>query len=745
MMLTTRLEDILEKVSSYNPSADLEVIKKAYVFSGVVHQGQSRMSGEPYLTHPIEVAYLLADFRMDPACVATGLLHDTVEDTHTTVGKIEEMFGPEIAALVDGVTKISRMTFEKGDPADEAHVSRQYQQAENFRKMILAMSRDIRVIIIKLADRLHNMRTLDHLDPAKQKKIAGETLEIYAPLANRLGIGWIKTELEDLSFKYLEPEKYARLMERVGRGMEAWKDYINNAKGIIEEKLRENNLQGDVSGRMKHLYSIHKKMIEQDMDFENIHDLAAFRVVVKSVMDCYAVLGMVHSAWKPVPGRFKDFIALPKLNMYQSLHTTVIGPFGTRMEVQIRTEEMHRVAEYGIAAHWKYKEGRDAGHKDDKSFAWLRQLLEWQRDLKESDEFLESLKGGLFPEEVFVFTPKGDIKQFPVGSTAVDFAFGVHTDIGNRCSGARVNGRMVPLKTRLKNGDTVEIITAANHHPSQDWLAFVATSRARTRIRQWIKTEERGRSIALGKEICEREFAKHGLEFAKMLKTGEIENMAKGDFGLAGADSLCASVGYGKISAGQILGKILPPDKLASKTAQKFSFRKVFDRLKPGVKPSTAPTAVLVSGEGDVMVKFAKCCNPLPGDEIAGFLTHGQGVAIHAAGCPNLLNVDRERRVDVAWDKKTKATRPVRIEVVSKNEKGLLADMTNAIKAADANISSAEIRTSPENKAICTFELEVSSLDHLKTIIRSLQKIKKVMKVERVKRTGKEGDYEGAL
>ncbi|MBI5888544.1 MAG: bifunctional (p)ppGpp synthetase/guanosine-3',5'-bis(diphosphate) 3'-pyrophosphohydrolase [Deltaproteobacteria bacterium] len=747
-MLTTRLDDILEKVSSYNPSADLEVIKKAYVFSGVVHQGQSRMSGEPYLIHPIEVAFLLADFKMDPACVATGLLHDTVEDTYTTIEKIQEMFGPEIAALVDGVTKISRMSFEKAESAREgggAQGSRQYQQAENFRKMILAMSRDIRVIIIKLADRLHNMRTLGHLDPVKRKKIALETLEIYAPLANRLGIGWIKTELENLSFKYLEPEKYEVLMDRVGREMEAWKDYIEKARAVIEQKLKENNLQGDVGGRIKHLYSIHKKMVEQDVDIENIHDIIAFRVVVKSVMDCYAVLGMVHNTWKPVPGRFKDFIALPKLNMYQSLHTTVIGPFGARMEVQIRTEEMHRVAEYGIAAHWKYKEGKDVGHKDDKSFAWLRQLLEWQRDLKESDEFLESLKVGLFPEEVFVFTPKGDIKQFPAGSTPVDFAYGIHTDIGNKCSGARLNGRMVPLKTRFKNGDTVEIITAASHHPSKDWLAFVATPRARTRIRQWIKTEEREQSIVLGKEILEREFAKHGLEFTRMVKTGEMENMAKGAFSLAGMDSLFASVGYGKISVAKILGKILPPEKLADKAAQKFSFRNVLDRLKPGGKPSMPPAAVIVRGEDDVLVKFARCCNPLPGDEIAGFLTHGQGVAVHAAGCQNLLNIDRERRVDVAWDKKTKATRPVRIEVVSRNEKGILADMTNAIKAADANISSAEIKTSPENKAICTFEVEVNNLAHLKTIMHSLQKIKKVLKVERVKRTAREGEHEGTL
>lgn len=734
-----RLEDIIERINAYNPSADVEVVKKAYVFSGVVHQGQTRLSGEPYLIHPIEVAYILTQLRMDPECVATGLLHDTVEDTHTTIEKIEEAFGSEIAGLVDGVTKLSRMTFEK--KAD--------QEAENFRKMLLAMSKDIRVILIKLADRLHNMRTLTHLDPEKQRKIAQETLDIYAPLANRLGIFWIRTELEDLSFKYLEPEKYTWIQERVRREKDTWKTYTEKVKGIIEQKLKEHDVEGEVTGRIKHLYSIHRKMVDQDVEFENIHDVLAFRIITKTVKDCYAILGIIHSTWKPVPGRFKDFIALPKLNMYQSLHTTVIGPYGMRMEVQIRTEEMHRVAEYGIAAHWKYKEGRETESregKDDRSLAWVRQLLEWQKDLKDSDEFLETLKTGLFPEEVFVFTPKGDIKQFPAGATPVDFAFAIHTDVGNRCSGARINGKMVPLKTALRNGDVVEIITSANHHPSKDWLKFVVSSRARTRIRQWIKTEERAKSISLGREICEKEFLKHSLDYAKLFKSGEMEKTAKEGFGLTGVESLLASVGYGKVSVAQILGKILPPEKLDAKTLQKFSIRKVFDKFKPASKESKAKTAVIVRGQDDVLVKFAKCCNPLPGDEIAGFITHGQGVAVHAVGCPNLLNIDKDRRIDVAWDKKARPTRPARIEVICRNEKGLLAEMTNAIKAADANIASAEIKTNSENKAICTFEVEVNDLAHLKTIMKSLQKIKKVLKVERVKRdVTKDGEYESTL
>ncbi|MBI4949564.1 MAG: bifunctional (p)ppGpp synthetase/guanosine-3',5'-bis(diphosphate) 3'-pyrophosphohydrolase [Deltaproteobacteria bacterium] len=721
-----RLEEILEKVAGYNPSADLDVIKKAYVFSGVVHQGQTRVSGEPYLNHPLEVANILTSLKMDAASIATGLLHDTVEDTHTTIEKIEEVFGSEVANLVDGLTKLSRMTFEKKED----------QEAENFRKMILAMGRDIRVILIKLCDRLHNMRTLGALDPAKQKKIARETLDIYAPLANRLGIGWMKFELEDLAFMYLEPEKYAWLKDRLAKERLQRESYLEEVKGIIEEKLKEHGVSGEVTGRFKQIYSIYKKMSDQDVDLENIHDIIAFRVVVKEIKDCYEVLGLVHSIWKPVPGRFKDYIAIPKLNLYQSLHTTVVGPYGIRMEVQIRTDEMHRIAEYGIAAHWKYKEGVAAGGKDDKSFAWLRQLLEWQKDLKDSDEFMESLKIDHFPEEVFVFTPKGAVKEFPVGATPVDFAFAIHTDIGNRCAGAKVNGRMVPLKYKLRNGDVVEITTAQSHHPSKDWLKFAVSSKAKARIRQWIKTEEREKSIDLGKEICEKEFLKHGVEYAKILKAGDLEKICK-DLGLKDIDSLLASIGYGKVSIHQILGKILPPEKLEQK--QKFFFRKVLDKFKS--KPIS--NAVVVKGVEDVMVRFAKCCNPLPGDEIAGFITHGQGVAIHAMGCSNLMNIDSERKIDVEWDKKARTTRPAKIEVLCRNEKGLLAEMTNAIKAADANISSADIRTNQDNKAVCTFEVEVNDLQHLKSIMAGLQKIKKVIKVERLRGVAK--DSEGAV
>ncbi|MFQ5465435.1 MAG: RelA/SpoT family protein [Thermodesulfobacteriota bacterium] len=717
-----RLEDIIDKVAAYNPSADLELLKKAYVFSAVVHKGQTRRSGEPYLSHPLEVANLLADLKMDSQSVATGLLHDTVEDTRTTMEKIEEVFGPDIALLVDGLTKISRMTFEKTED----------REAENFRKMILAMGKDIRVIMIKLADRMHNMRTLGALEQPKREKIALETLEIYAPLANRLGMGWIKAELEDLSFKYLEPDSYKWLEQRITRAEDVRHDYIGKVVDAIKTRLEEHGVDGAVSGRPKHIFSIHRKMTDQDLDLEDINDIFAFRIIVGSIRDCYAVLGVIHSTWKPVPGRFKDYIAIPKPNGYQSLHTTVIGPEGVRMEVQIRTEEMHRVAEVGIASHWKYKEGRP--HDDtsvDKSFAWLRELLDLQKELKDSDEFMESLKVDLFPEEVFVFTPQGEVKEFPLGATPIDFAYAIHSDIGRMCVGAKINGKMVPLRTRLRNGDTVEILTNSSHHPSKDWLKYVATSRARNRIRQWIKTEERDRSIALGREICDREFAKYGVDFGKLRRSGELERIGREHFKIKDTESLMASVGYGKFSARQLLRKILPAEELEPR--KRFSFLHVFDRFT-GKEKAPSESAVVVQGEDDILVKFAGCCNPLPGDGIIGFVTHGQGVSVHAARCPNLLNTDKDRWIDVKWDLKTRATRPVKIEVICKNEKGVLAEVTGAINSADANIANADIKTIPEeNRAVCAFEVEVEGITHLKSIIGALKKIKNVVKAERLR------------
>ncbi|VAW35360.1 Guanosine-3',5'-bis(diphosphate) 3'-pyrophosphohydrolase / GTP pyrophosphokinase, (p)ppGpp synthetase II [hydrothermal vent metagenome] len=724
-----RLEDILDKVAAYNPTADLEVIKKAYVFSAKVHHGQNRRSGEPYLTHPLEVASLLADLKMDISVIATGLLHDTVEDTYTTVEKIEELFGGEVAVLVDGLTKLSRLSFDK----------KQDREAENFRKMILAMSKDMRIILIKLADRLHNMRTLDAMAPDKQRRIAKETLDIYAPLANRLGIGWIKTELEDLAFKYMEPEKYHWLEALVMKRKDEREIFIDKIKDAVTSRLGEEDIKGEVCGRVKHLYSIYNKMTQQGLEFDDIHDILAFRITVVNDAECYGVLGIIHSMWKPVPGRFKDYIALPKSNGYQSLHTTVVGPGGDRMEFQIRSEQMHRVSEYGVASHWKYKAPDAAGSKHDKSFAWLRQLIEWQRDVTDSYEFLETLKVDLFPEDVFIFTPQGEIKVFPVGATPVDMAYNIHTDVGNQCAGAKVNGKLVPLKYVLKNGDIVEVITSPLQTPGKEWLKFVVTSRARGRIRQWIKAEERGKSLELGRGICETGFKKYDLNFKSLAEGGEFLKVVKEDLGFEDIDAMLIQVGYGKLSVRQILTKFLPEKKLAAKDAVKVSmFGKVFGRFKGSQRQSR--DGVVIKGIEDVMVHFARCCSPLPGDDIAGVITDGKGISVHHATCRNILDIDSDRRIEVKWEKDSKVLRPVQIEVVCKDEKGLLVEMSSAIMAADANILSAQIKTTLDNRAACTFEVGVNNTGHLKSIIASLQKVKKVIRVKRISSSGAPGD-----
>jgi len=498
-----RLDDILEKIRAFNSDADLDTVRKAYVFSAKVHQGQVRLSGEPYLTHPMEVAYILVQLKMDVPTIVAGLLHDTLEDTLTTIEELHTVFGKEVAGLVDGITKIGKITFQ----------TREERQAENFRKMLLAMARDIRVILVKLADRLHNMRTLHFQPEARQRKIAQETLDIYAPLANRLGISWIKGELEDLAFRYLQPEIFYDLVAKVAKRKKEREQYIEEVKNQIRNKLQEHDIEGEVSGRSKHLYSISLKMERQGIDFDQVYDLIAFRIIVESVRECYAVLGMIHATWKPIPGRFKDYIAMPKANLYQSLHTTVIGPYGERVEVQIRTDEMHRIAEEGIAAHWKYKEGKapnGVGSRDDNRFRWLRQLLEWQQELKDSREFMDTVKVDLFPEEVYVFTPKGEVKELPRGATPIDFAYAIHTDVGQRCVGGKVNGKLVPLRTELNNGDIVEVLTSPNQTPSKDWLKWVRTSKARNKIRHWIKSEQRERSIAIGRELLEKELRKYG-------------------------------------------------------------------------------------------------------------------------------------------------------------------------------------------------------------------------------------------
>jgi GTP pyrophosphokinase len=713
-----RLNDILDTVASFNPTADLNLIRKAYVYCAKVHQGQTRLSGEPYIIHPLEVAGILAELKLDVPSIVTGFLHDTIEDTLATPEELAEMFGSEVADLVDGVTKISKIHFK----------TKEENQAENFRKMLLAMAKDIRVILVKLADRLHNMRTLQFQPEPKQRSISRETMDIYAPIANRLGISWVKVELEDLSFRYLNPQTYADLSARIQRKKQEREQYVQETREIIETKLQEHGIVGEVSGRSKHLYSIWRKMEKRNVDFEEIYDLTAFRVLVDSVKDCYGVLGVIHSSWKPIPGRFKDYIAMPKGNMYQSLHTTVIGPHGDRIEVQIRTHEMHQVADAGIAAHWKYKEGKGYDEKEVKRFAWLRQLLEWQQELQDSREFMDSVKVELFPEEVYVFTPKGDVKGFPKGSTPIDFAYAVHTDVGHRCVGAKVNGKLVPLKHQLQNGDIVEVITSPHHTPSKDWLKIVNSSRARNKIRAWIKTEERKRSIVLGREICEKEFRRYSLNLQKVQRAGDLKRVAQ-EVGYSSEDDLLAAIGYGKVSANQVIGRLIPEEKLKAQQEHKESrISGVINRLK-----GKSASAVEVGGMEDIMIRYSKCCNPVPGDDIVGFITRGQGVAIHTADCPFVRESDPERRIEVTWAKGKSAALPVRLRVLCHDEKGILANMTMAITNAEANISSAQVKSTVDQRGENIFEINVSDLEHLQRVMNSLMRVKGVIKVERLK------------
>ena len=733
-----RLNDILQRVVSYHPDPDLDAIKKAYVYSAKVHQGQLRNSGEPYLIHPLEVAGILAQLHLDEASIVTGLLHDTIEDTLATAEELTELFGPEVAQLVDGVTKLSKFSAS-------ATLSQEEKQAENFRKMIIAMAQDIRVILVKLADRTHNMRTLEHMPEEKQQRIARETLDIYAPLANRLGISWIKTELEDLSLRYLKPQEYSDLLEKVNRRRKERERYIEKVVHLIEGKLQERQIEGRVSGRFKHIYSIYKKMKAQGIDFEQIHDVIAFRLIMPSVPSCYEALGLIHQLWKPVPGRFKDFIAIPKPNMYQSLHTAVIGPMNERMEVQIRTEEMHRIAEEGIAAHWAYKEGKSLISKDDEKFAWLRQLMEWQQDLKDPKEFLETVKVDLFTDEVFVFTPKGDVKSLPRGATPVDFAFAIHSDIGNRCVGAKVNGKIVPLRYKLKNGDMVEVLTNPQAHPSKDWLTFVKTSRAQQRIRSFIKLQQREKSLQLGRELADKEFRRFSLNLNKMLKSGELKELSN-ELGYRIEEDMLVAIGYGKIVPQQLIKRLVPPEKLA--VAAEERTREAANGSGGPTLPATGlsrmteiarklvgksnRSGVQIGGVDDVLVRFGRCCNPVPGDSIAGFITRGRGVTVHHVSCEKALATDPERRVDVQWDVRGDFKRPVTLRVLTADRPGLLADISNTFSKKGVNISQANCRATGDDRAVNTFEVTISDLKQLTELMRTIERLNGVYSVERI-------------
>ncbi|MGH7268684.1 MAG: RelA/SpoT family protein, partial [Candidatus Rokuibacteriota bacterium] len=709
------LGELLTEIPRYQPGADLELVRRAYAFSEEVHDGQRRLSGEPYHVHPLAVASLLVDFKMDVTTVTAGLLHDVLEDTATTKEILAGRFGPDIAELVDGVTKIGKLAF----------ASREERQAENFRKMLVAMARDIRVLMIKLADRLHNMRTLEYLPGDKQRKVAQETLDIYAPLAHRLGMAKVKGELEDLALRALHHDVYEDLQRRVAKRRLERESEINQVIAILQKKLGEVGIEAQITGRPKHFYSIYKKMHGQGREFDEIYDLTAVRIVAPSVRDCYGALGVVHSLWKPVPGRFKDFIAIPKSNMYQSLHTTVIGPKGDPVEIQIRTPEMHRIAEEGIAAHWLYKERRG---KDgfDQAFVWLRQLLEWQQEMKDPREFMETVKVDLFPDEVYVFTPKGDVKALPEDSTPIDFAYAIHTEVGNHCVGARVNGKLVPLRQPLRQGDIVEILTSPTQKPSRDWLKVVHSTRARSKIKQWLRTEERARSVMLGRELLDREAKKHRLAVTSLLESDEVKRLAV-EQGYSTVDDLLAGLGYGKTSVQTVIARVLPPEALGEPKAE--------------VRPSKAPkprsdSGVTVKGVDDVMARFAKCCSPVPGDPIVGFITRGRGITVHTRDCPNLTAgvVDTERTVDVAWDVADKAPLPVKIAVfVGRDRPGLLAEISTAISSRGVNIIKAEVTVTEDRKGMNHFTVEVADLDQLQGVMGAIAVVKDVIGVERVR------------
>ena len=714
-----RFEDLVDKVRAGNPDADIELLRRAYVFSAFEHKGQVRHSGEPYLVHPLEVADQLADMKLDVVAIAAGLLHDIVEDTQTPIERIRELFGADVAHVVEGVTKLGAIPFSSSEE----------RQAENFRKMLLAMVDDVRVILVKLADRLHNMRTLHHLPEERRIKIAQETRDIYAPIANRLGMSKIKNELEELAFRYLEPKSYESLRSRVESRRRATEGMIEELRKNITAKLVEAQVPViAIDGRIKRLFSIHQKLKRQKIDLDQVYDLVALRIVTQSVKDCYAALGIIHQTWSPVPGRIKDFIAMPRPNGYQSLHTSVVSDRGFPFEVQIRTAEMHRIAEEGIAAHWKYKEGRVGANRDEQSFMWLRQLLEWQQEVRDPQEFLQNLKIELYPEEVYIFTPKGEVKALPRDATPVDFAYAIHTDVGHQCVGARVNGKMVPLRTRLRNGDIIEIVTAAGHKPSRDWLNFVVTSRARNKIRHFIHSEERIRSLELGRKLFEKEARRFGLS---MKQLGDSDGLAKvaSEYGMQKAEELFAAIGYGKLAAKSVIAKIVPQEQL--KETPGTGLVSVVRRVL-----GTGEDKIKVRGADDLMVFRARCCNPIRGEQIIGYITRGKGVSVHSVACPNVVNLlyDPERRIDVEWDKGADASPyTVRLSIQVEDRKGILADVSAKIAGINTNIRNVEATTDASMGRI-DMTVEISDVKHLQKVIKSLRSIAGVVDVERASR-----------
>jgi GTP pyrophosphokinase len=715
-------EQLIERIRAYQPSVDPDLIQRAYDYSTRMHAGQTRKSGQPYIVHPVSVAGIIADLRLDGASVCAGLLHDVIEDTLATGDQITKEFGVEVAELVDGVTKLSKINF----------TSQEDRQAENFRKMVVAMARDIRVLLIKLCDRLDNMRTLEHMAPDAQERIARETLEIYAPLSNRLGIQAFKSELEDLSFKYLEPEAYTELVAQLSKSKRERDKYIAEVCKTLSSRLAEQGFAAEVNGRAKHIYSVYRKMKAIESGLDSVHDLIAFRVLVESLSDCYAALGVIHSQWTPLPGRFKDYVALPKPNMYQSLHTTVIGPGRERIEIQIRTHEMHRVAERGIAAHWKYKErGGGIAEQDAQRFSWLRQLMEWQKELKDPAEFLEGVKVDLFQDEVYVFTPKGDVRVFPRGATPVDFAYQIHTQLGDHVTGARINGKMEALRYKLRNGDVVEVLTTPHQHPNKDWLDFVGTMRARAKIRNYLRQEQRDKSRRLGEELLEKELHQAGVSASKLLKNDaelrRIFEMTK----VQNIEELYIGIGYGKIDPGEIVKVFAPLDEEGRESKPPASLRegRFAGLVRKVIKRDEG--AIRINGIDDILVRYAKCCNPLPGDDILGFITRGRGVTIHRRSCPKAFDTDPERRVEITWDSKARINRSVQLRIVTANLPGILALVGQTFMAQGINISEANCRASDDGRAVNLFSFVCQDLQQLKNVMKALQKVKGIVGVER--------------
>jgi guanosine-3',5'-bis(diphosphate) 3'-pyrophosphohydrolase len=718
-----RFEDLVEKVRAYSPDPDVELLRRAYVFSAFEHRGQVRHSGEPYLIHPLAVADFLADMKLDAVTIAAGLLHDVVEDTLTTIDRIHELFGPEVAHVVEGVTKIGAIPFSSSEE----------RQAENVRKMLLAMVDDIRVILVKLADRLHNMRTLNHLPDERRRKIAQETRDIYAPIANRLGMSKVKNELEELAFRYLEPQAYESLRARVDAKRRATEGLIEELKQTLRAKLIEAEVPiTELEGRIKRLWSINLKLRKQRIDLDQVYDFIALRVITESVRDCYGALGIIHQTWSPLPGRIKDFIAMPRPNGYQALHTSVISEHGMPFEVQIRSIEMHRMAEEGIAAHWKYKEGRIGDQRDERYFQWMRQLLEYQQEVRDPQEFMQNLKVELYPEEVYTFTPKGLVKAFPRGATPIDFAYAIHTDVGHQCVGARINGKMVPLRSRLKNGDIVEIITQAGHKPSRDWLNFVVTSHARYKIKHLIRQEEKARAIELGRKLFEKDARRFDLN-PKTLAEGDGWGKALVDFGAQRPDDLFALIGYGKLSAKQLLGRLVPNGQLQEKPPE-GPVASVVKRVLGG-----GDEKIKVRGFGDLLVFRARCCNPIRGEKIVGYITRGKGVSVHSAACPNVMNLlyDPERRIDVEWDKGDAVARyTVKLTMEVEDRKGLLAAVSAKIADINTNIRNMEARTDEDKRARIDMTIEISDLKHLERVMKAVRGVEGVIGVERLGRPG---------